>query len=284
MNQNDGPMRSDTWAGRIDRNSQCPIPEKLWLLLHELLDPGEDSVVSLHVEHCHFCQQHLDRLSGPHSVTADCDRQFGKYRLGAELGRGSSGVVYLAVCSEFPGPVAVKILCVELSGTEEVQRRFLQEAEILKRLRHPGIAAILESGQIDGRLYLTTDYVAGGTLTGITRRQPMDEIAAAKLMVRLSEAMHSCHEHGIVHRDLKPANTLEDLPSGKPDAEKDLLRGQPRIVDFGLARFVQKHWQQSQRMPFWGRWITWHRSSSKMDEWSMRRPIFMHWERSFLSS
>ena len=116
-----------------------------------------------------------------------------------------------------------------IHATAERLRRFRQEAQLLGRLRHPGIAQIHESG--------TYDVGRGPTALhrhGVGRR-PLDirrhceaanlnQAARIELLAQVADAVQHAHDHGIIHRDLKPENVLINE------------HGQPRILDFGIAR------------------------------------------------
>jgi serine/threonine-protein kinase len=121
--------------------------------------------------------------------------------------------------------VALKMMKAPLSdsGHEEAER-FLRDARALARLDHPNIVRVYDVGTHDGRAYFTMGFVAGGSLDGHADRFT-DPLAAAMLVEKVARAMQFVHEHGVLHRDLKPANILIDE------------EGEPRVGDFGLAKF-----------------------------------------------
>jgi serine/threonine protein kinase len=214
----------------------CASNADLWLLLHDQLSPSEDLAVSRHVEVCPQCQRRLEELSSPHDEGSVPTGKFGRYQLGVELGHGSSGIVYLAQAADSPSPVALKLLTDQAARAETGRERFLREIHLLQSLEHPGIVAVREAGQVDGRFYLAMEYVPGGTLADFSRRRPQPEKAAAKIIAKAAAAVSYCHQRGIVHRDLKPRNILLGRPhvseNEKPAAEELI----PRIADFGIAR------------------------------------------------
>ena len=150
----------------------------------------------------------------------------GAYRLGALLGKGGMGAVYLAerVDGEVSQRVAVKIL---RPGADDPQlrQRFLSERQILATLSHPNIARLLDAGhREDGHPYLVMEYVEGKPIdvyaTGLGLRQKI------VLFLKVCAAIGYLHRNLVVHRDLKPGNILVT-----PE-------GEPKLLDFGIAKMV----------------------------------------------
>jgi hypothetical protein len=151
-------------------------------------------------------------------------RYVGDYELLEEVGCGAMGVVYRARQVSLNRVVAVKMLASGQLATHEAVQRFHAEAEAAASLQHPGIVAIHEVGDHEGRQYFSMDYVAGPSFAEIARDHALPPEAAARYVQAVSEAVHYAHQRGILHRDLKPSNILLD-PSDRP-----------RITDFGLAK------------------------------------------------
>lgn len=214
----------------------CVTNADLWLLLHDQLSPSEDLAVSRHVEACPPCQRRLEELSSPHCEGSATAGKFGRFQLGVELGRGSSGIVYLAQAADSPTPVALKLLTDQAAQTEAGRERFLREIHLLQSLEHPGIVAVREAGQVDGRFYLAMEYVPGGTLADFSQRRPQHEKAAARIIAAAAAAVSYCHQQGIIHRDLKPRNILLGRVPLSKDSRPAVEELIPRIADFGLAR------------------------------------------------
>jgi serine/threonine protein kinase len=150
--------------------------------------------------------------------------RIGRYLLERELGRGAMGVVYAAWDSTLKRPVAIKmILDTDKSSREDVAR-FEREARAASKLRHPGIVAIHEAGEHEGKLYMVLELVDGTSLDAWLKRSKLSPQRAAKIVRELALALEHAHEQKIIHRDVKPANVLLDES------------GQPRLLDFGLAR------------------------------------------------
>ncbi len=152
----------------------------------------------------------------------------GPYRILRVLGQGGMGTVYLAEQDAPRRPVALKVIRVGLA-TDEVRRRFQLETEALGRLQHPGIARIYSAGTTDAangsQPYIAMEYVSGKTLLEFLEHQP-ETAARMELFVKICDAVSHAHKQGIIHRDLKPNNILVDES------------GQPKIVDFGVARLT----------------------------------------------
>jgi hypothetical protein len=111
-------------------------------------------------------------------------------------------------------------------ASSEVVRRFLTEAEVIARLRHPNVVQIYGMGDHEGRPYLELEYVAGGSLAARLDGTPWTSLKASAFLEVLARAVHEAHRQGVVHRDLKPSNVL--LTEA----------GQPKIADFGLAKLA----------------------------------------------
>ncbi|MBK8098712.1 MAG: serine/threonine protein kinase [Planctomycetes bacterium] len=146
------------------------------------------------------------------------------------IGEGGMGTVYEARQQRPQRQVALKTLGVHLAG-ERARARFLDEAEILARLRHPAIAQVIDAGSTrfgerDVPWFAMELVEHPQSIDRFAREQALSVRAIAALMQGVADAVHHAHQRGVIHRDLKPANVLVD--GG----------GQPKIIDFGIARFV----------------------------------------------
>jgi class 3 adenylate cyclase/uncharacterized protein HemY/predicted Ser/Thr protein kinase len=153
--------------------------------------------------------------------------QFGRYRIRRTLGRGGMGTVYLALDTRLDREVALKVPHQEVARDPQALERFYREARSVARLRHPHICEVYDVDQIDGTSFMTMAYIEGGPLSATTTTYADRPREAAVLVRKLALALEETHSRGIIHRDLKPSNVLLDQ------------RGEPVVMDFGLARRIQ---------------------------------------------
>ncbi|HEV8060334.1 MAG TPA: protein kinase [Gemmataceae bacterium] len=154
-------------------------------------------------------------------------KYFGDYELIEEIARGGMGVVWKARQTSLKRDVALKMIRAGALASPEEVERFLREAEAAANLQHPNIVAIHEVGEHDSQHYFSMDYVAGRDLGAIVKNGPLSAEQAARYVEVIAEAIHFAHQRGTLHRDLKPQNVLIDAAD------------QPRITDFGLAKFMK---------------------------------------------
>jgi hypothetical protein len=146
-----------------------------------------------------------------------------RFVLGSLLGSGGVAEVYRARDRATGAEVALKELLPQFAADRAVRRRFLREAEVARRLDHPGIVPVLAAGEEGGRPYLVMELVEGEDLRRRLDRAgplPFEEVRA--MVVAIAGALDHAHARGVVHRDLKPQNVL--------------LGERVRLCDFGLAR------------------------------------------------
>jgi formylglycine-generating enzyme required for sulfatase activity len=161
---------------------------------------------------------------------ADELTRVGPYELLGVLGEGGMGVVYEAEQEHPRRRVALKVLRTGLTSKSAL-RRFEYEAEVLGRLRHPGIAQVFDAGTAEtprgARPYFAMEVVRGEPLLRWAARKRLGLRERLRLFNHICEAVQHAHLKGVVHRDLKPSNILVDD------------EGQPRVLDFGIARAVE---------------------------------------------
>ncbi len=160
-------------------------------------------------------------------LSAPLPESVGSYRVVRHIGRGGMGIVYEAQQSNPRRTVALKVLNPGVASAGAL-RRFEHEAQVLGRLQHPGIAQILEAGTFDSgagaQPFFAMELVRGEPLLAYAERRSLDVRQRLELVARTCDAVEHAHQRGIIHRDLKPTNIL---------VTDD---GQPKILDFGVAR------------------------------------------------
>ncbi len=156
------------------------------------------------------------------------------YSVTGILGRGGMGVVYLGIQAVRRRRVAIKILPSRMLSHQH-RRRFQQEKELLQRLHHQGIVSVIDSGIVNikdskphlesqERPYFVMEYVDGCALTKHANEQGLSSLDRIMLLRAICDAVEFAHRRGVIHCDLKPDNILVDET------------GQPKILDFGIAR------------------------------------------------
>ena len=134
-------------------------------------------------------------------------RRLGAYQVQAPIGAGGMGVVYRALDTKLNRTVAIKVLSADL-GDPAARRRFQREAQTASSLNHPHIITVHDAGELEGRQYLVTELVDGGTLRGWTRGAKRGWRQTVELLIGVADGLAAAHEAGILHRDVKPENIL----------------------------------------------------------------------------
>jgi serine/threonine-protein kinase len=153
-----------------------------------------------------------------------------RYQIEQELGRGGIGVVYLARDERLHNmPVVIKFLLDNSSQSAWLARKFLQEAEALTRINHPGVVRVIDRDRSeDGKPFFVMEFVKGKSLRSVMTGEGMDFEYAATLVRQIGAALGAAHNEGVLHRDLKPDNImLATLSSGDE---------QIKLIDFGIAK------------------------------------------------
>jgi WD40 repeat protein/tRNA A-37 threonylcarbamoyl transferase component Bud32 len=154
----------------------------------------------------------------------------GPYELLAELGRGGQGVVYKARQPKTQRIIALKLTGPVAASSATFRIRFEREIRTAAALKHPNIVTVFGGDVIDGRPVLLMEFVDGTPIdrwvAGTDHGSQRDPRRIAALFERLCATVAHAHQRGVIHRDLKPSNVLVDAA------------GEPRILDFGLARLL----------------------------------------------
>lgn len=210
-------------------NRHCAGDPDLRQLVERLLE-NDDSGMG------HFLETPVFLPSGDAETDepAPLPQSIGGYTIVRCIGEGGMGVVYEAVQANPRRTVALKVLRSALPSSAMLTR-FRHEAQILAKLRHPGIAHVYEAAVAHVRLpggmqssqpYFAMELVAGRPLRAFAEAEKLDVRQRLELMIQVCEAVQHAHENGVIHRDLKSENILVEAS------------GRPRILDFGVARLV----------------------------------------------
>jgi serine/threonine protein kinase len=164
-------------------------------------------------------------------------KQAGLYKLSTKLGQGGMGAVYLGARNDgqLEQKVAIKFVypsIVALAGEDFLQA----EAQHLANVDHANIAKILTVGTTDQHLpYMVMEYVDGLPIDQYCEKHQLNTIARLKLFQKVCHAVHAAHQNMIIHADIKPSNILVDK------------QGNPKLMDFGIARTIKTANEQHQK-------------------------------------
>ena len=155
--------------------------------------------------------------------------KIGKYAIINEVGRGSTGVVYLSHDPYYGRDVAIKVYNMDTGGDEErarvARKMFLSEAHMVGMLQHPNILPIYDAGEENGHCYIVTEHVHGArTLNAYCRPDNLLRVDdVVELTFKCAKALSYAHSRGVIHRDIKPSNIMLTTDSDV------------RVIDFGIA-------------------------------------------------
>jgi tetratricopeptide (TPR) repeat protein/predicted Ser/Thr protein kinase len=150
----------------------------------------------------------------------------GRYKLVRELGAGGMGRVFLAHDQDLNEPVALKLIRPEYSSPE-AEERFKREITVARRITHPNVIRIHDTGTANGERFISMAFVDGEDLATIIRRGTLPRATAIDIIAQICDGLNSAHKAGVVHRDLKPGNIM---------VGRD---GHAYLMDFGLAHAVE---------------------------------------------
>jgi Tol biopolymer transport system component len=147
----------------------------------------------------------------------------GTYRLDHRLGEGGMGTVYRATDLKLNRGVAIKFIANDWADAT-ARRRFQRESQLASSLNHPHILTVHDVGEVDGRQYLVSELVDGGTLRDWIKAAPRSWHEVLELVIGVADGLATAHDAGILHRDIKPENVLITKS------------GYAKLADFGLAK------------------------------------------------
>jgi formylglycine-generating enzyme required for sulfatase activity len=146
------------------------------------------------------------------------------------------GAIYKAKQKQPPRVVVLKVMLNGKFASRRYRMRFEREAQAVARLKHPGIVSVYEYGEVNGQPYFTMEYVEGCSIKDYVLRHNLDKRHICELAVKTCRAVAYAHQRGVIHRDIKPNNILVDG------------EGNPRLLDFGLARLAGDYMDEQPQM------------------------------------
>src|SRR3989454_11161263 len=152
-----------------------------------------------------------------------------RYRIVGLVGKGGMGEVYRADDLKLGQPVALKFLPEHLLSDGAALARFHREVRVARQVSHKNVCRVYDIGEVDGRHFLSMEYIKGEELSSLLRRigrLPQDK--AIQIARQICAGLAAAHDVGVLHRDLKPSNVMIDE------------HGNARILDFGLAGLVEE--------------------------------------------
>ncbi|MET0404239.1 MAG: protein kinase [Cystobacter sp.] len=157
----------------------------------------------------------------------------GRFSILEPLGVGGMGRVYRAKQTPLDRVVALKVLNPHFPTSKDpgFQKRFLREASLSSKLRHPNTVTVIDYGQTDdGIYYIAMEYIEGRTLgQAVAESGPLPWARALSVTQQICRSLREAHNQGIVHRDLKPANIML-----LNESDQDLVK----VLDFGLVKSI----------------------------------------------
>lgn len=190
------------------------------------LEPGEDpaSKSRQRTSHSSISFDSIDDARFvPGTILAE------RYRIVGLLGRGGMGEVFRADDLKLGQPVALKFLPEHLLSDGAALARFHREVRVARQVSHKNVCRVYDIGEIDGRHFLSMEFIKGEELSSLLRRigrLPQDK--AIQLARQICAGLAAAHDAGVLHRDLKPSNVMIDE------------QGNARILDFGLAGLTEE--------------------------------------------
>jgi hypothetical protein len=193
----------------------CVNPSPVEALAENTLSVEQRRIAQQHLEHCAACR------SAFRALTADQFPRLRSYTVLERIGGGAFGDVYKAIHHVKERTEALKVLHAEAQFSTAA---FANEIHLIAQLQHPNLATLYEAQLVTRPFYYTMELVEGRQLDAHFRSARVSVADRIEILRGVALAMDHAHARGVVHLDLKPQNILIDAA------------GQPRIVDFGIAR------------------------------------------------
>jgi serine/threonine protein kinase/tetratricopeptide (TPR) repeat protein len=151
-----------------------------------------------------------------------------RYQIVEELGRGGMGTVYKALDTQINEEVAIKLIRPEIASDEKTLERFANELKLARKISHKNVCRMYHLEKEGEQPYISMEYVEGEDLKSfIQKKERLAEQETLSFAERICKGLEEAHRLGVVHRDLKPSNIMIDK------------EGNPKIMDFGIARSVE---------------------------------------------
>lgn len=207
-----------------------------------LVSERERELVVEHIAHCQSCRNKVQATASmpnkdgsalpgvsndrvlDNATKRALETLFRDYQILEELPRGGQASVYKALHKPTKRRVALKVLLPTQTGSSKARRHFEREVELAASLNHPNIVTILDSGVSRGQYYFSMEFVRGKALDDYLNGDCISLKEKIAVFKKVCSAVGHAHLHGVIHRDLKPSNVIVDE------------RGEPRVLDFGLAK------------------------------------------------
>lgn len=243
----DGATESEALRWLEQALEQAPAERLSWLAA-QALDAAVAARVRSMLAHTDSAGGFLETPAWEAAGFADASgvpppgSRFGAWRVLGELGTGGMGIVLRVARADgaYDQEAALKLM--RPAGPRQrdaLMRRFANERRLLARLEHPNVVRILDGGSTgSGAPWLVMEYIEGQPLTAWCREQGLDVRGCTRLVAQICDGVQAAHQHLIVHRDLKPGNILVDAA------------GQPRVLDFGIARLLAEEGEDLTRTAF----------------------------------
>lgn len=203
---------------REPRMASCTHAETTRSLIIGELSGPEKQAAQQHLERCEACRTRF------HDATADRLPHVPSYTFLEHIGRGGFGHVYKAVHHTTTRADAVKVL------SRISSRRvgyFANEVHLVARLRHPNIVTLYEAHLDANPPFYSMELIEGHHLGAYLERHELTVEQRVEIVATVANALDYAHQQGVIHRDVKPQNVLMDHD------------GQPRVVDFGVAKWAE---------------------------------------------